>query len=544
MSSEATEDLEKVQAKQKAEEEVKRQAAEEEVERKAAEEEVERQAAEKEVKWQAAEKEVKRKAAEEEVKRQAAEEAVNLQAAQAAAKNMANNATPGKVTRDSRVPRSARSKALPYPDKEALKNIVGTSHAKKTRKDNNQMAPLDKIYDEHASGQGPKAATNAEEDTDVVMGDDVDIEQETWQNAPQDPYPQDPHSEQTLQKPDEDDEGPASYTTCNREESENPRGSKTVAWGRRGHSTFYINRKGPAASGYHWIESQPIFEKGGTIDWRKSPPDELCVSNIENRLGELKFGNTYVHKDIHGIYGVAFRAKLDKTFPSCMIPKGHEYELLNHDNYQEWECTHGRKPRFVPCYVRVGWKTADGQIVKSWELRRALQVPVRWGPEKTDDAVYQLAKFHYKRQMEAEGKARDNPEDYPSSRDPTPAYPAPHHRQPLSPPIQRWGSHSGPTIDIRPSVEDPRHHHQPPATSYRSTSRELTPETRPRSQATTPMVSQNGPSQEQSDVDAAIETYKQMYLDEHNASSIFKLPAKAKSDLLMTILDFKKSVNV
>ncbi|KAF2744335.1 hypothetical protein M011DRAFT_470475 [Sporormia fimetaria CBS 119925] len=515
MSSEAAED-----ARKEAEEAVKRQAAQEADDQQAQEAANLQEAADLQV-----------------------QEDANLQAAQATADN-AEVAQEENVAQDSRAAKSAGSKKPPNLAKDPLKQLsdkdARSSHAGKTKKDKSKKttaaAQMHEAYAKMASRQGAEAAAHRGEDTDVVMEDDMDVEPDPWQSAPQDPDPQDPHSEQTLREPDEDDEGPASYTTCNREESENPRGSKTVAWGRRGHSTFYINRKGPAASGYHRIESQPIFEKGGAIDWRKNPPDELCVSNIENRLGELKFGKTYVHKDIHGIYGVAFRAKLDKTFPSCMIPKGHEYELLNHDNYQEWECTHGRKPRFVPCYVRVGWKTADGQIVKSWELRRALQVPVRWGPEKTDDAVYQLAKMHYKRQMEA-----DNPEDYPSSRDPTPAYPAPHHRQPLSPPIRRWGS---PTIDIQPSVEDPRHHHQPLATSYRSTSRELTPESRPRSRATTSMVSQNGPSQEQSDVDAAIETYKQMYLDEHNASSIFELPAKAKSDLLMTILDFKKSVNV
>ncbi|KAF2741604.1 hypothetical protein M011DRAFT_43670 [Sporormia fimetaria CBS 119925] len=98
--------------------------------------------------------------------------------------------------------------------------------------------------------------------------------------------------------------------------TDTPRGSKTMAWGRRGYSKFYINRMGLAAAGYHRIKSQPIFEKDGEVDWQ-NPPDHPCVSNPENRIGEHKFGRSYRYtlKNMTGIYGVAFKAQAKKTFP-------------------------------------------------------------------------------------------------------------------------------------------------------------------------------------------------------------------------------------
>ncbi|KAF2741711.1 hypothetical protein M011DRAFT_318724 [Sporormia fimetaria CBS 119925] len=227
-----------------------------------------------------------------------------------------------------------------------------------------------------AAGQGVGAAANVAEDEE--MEDVMDIDPETWQNAPHDPHPhlvqgfrvQRGSDSQHSGPPrkhvsDDDDEGDPSWTHTGEPEDIPPRGSKTMAWGRRGHSKFYINRKGPAATGYHRIESRPIFEEGETIDWLHNPPDELCVSNAENRIGEHKYGKTYRYtlKDFHGIYGVAFKAQMEKTFPGGNIQEGRAYELLNQARYEEWKHTTGRRPRFVPCYVRVGWKTGDGRIV-------------------------------------------------------------------------------------------------------------------------------------------------------------------------------------
>ncbi|KAF2744308.1 hypothetical protein M011DRAFT_170475 [Sporormia fimetaria CBS 119925] len=120
---------------------------------------------------------------------------------------------------------------------------------------------------------------------------------------------------------------------------------------------------------------------------------------------------------------------------------------------------------------------------------------------------------------------------------PRPAYNPPRHRQSPSPSpaIRR-----SPSVGIRTSVEDPRHYHQAPATSYRSTSWELTPGIRLRSPATT--VSQNGSSQEQSEEEkrlAVINMYKQMYLEDYGVSKVADLPDNAKINLRKALLHYR-----
>ncbi|KAF2744309.1 hypothetical protein M011DRAFT_170478 [Sporormia fimetaria CBS 119925] len=214
----------------------------------------------------------------------------------------------------------------------------------------------------------------------MEMGDyGTDVEQDNWQNALQDPHPQtgigndreepfnpipqssNPHSEQphaTTSIPIFDNDGQEPFVSI--PQPNNPhvgafredvvyneegypivhiaegkardtsRGSKTVAWGRRGYSKFCINRMGLAAAGYYRIESQPIFEKDGEVDWQ-NPPDHLCVSNPENRIGEHKFGRSYRYtlKNMTGIYGVAFKAQAKKTFPEWEVSEEQDSELVN-----------------------------------------------------------------------------------------------------------------------------------------------------------------------------------------------------------------------
>lgn len=226
----------------------------------------------------------------------------------------------------------------------------------------------------------------------------------------------DDESDETEDEAESDDDEPVLYT---RGYTGYPKGSKTVAWGA-GRSNFYINRIGPAIRGIYRIENSPIYTEDDDVKW-DDPPRCLCVTERKNRKGEKTSSTTgklkYTH--IKEIYGVAFNA--DKT----PFPKLPAYEAMNQENYDKANIErkkHGKTDeerkllRFIGCYVRVGW-LINGNTVKTWELRSALQASVRWKKDGGAKAIYMAVV-----EAETAHAAWLKNQVGINSRDPTPAY--------------------------------------------------------------------------------------------------------------------------
>ncbi|KAF2257704.1 hypothetical protein CC78DRAFT_599269 [Lojkania enalia] len=178
-------------------------------------------------------------------------------------------------------------------------------------------------------------------------------------------------------------------------EEDHPQGSATVAYGKSRGGIYYINRIGPPAACI-FVEADNPVKDGSDIDW-DSPPAHLNVTNPNNRLGEKRLESgayAYTKRHIAGIWGVSY--KMDKNpFPELPV-----YEAMNQRNYENHNKTlsYGEKPlRFIGCHVCVGWRLPNGQIVKSWELRGALQASQRWKTEKANKAIYEVARDTYRK---------------------------------------------------------------------------------------------------------------------------------------------------